>query len=450
MHRLLHRILNRKLASHLWLLLLIVITFLQSGCSNLSLQQKPQAGATEDPDILKVLVWNAWRGGNEVTEGPEKILKVIRDSEADVVLMQESYDINGERPLLGAWLAEQLGWNQYQGESPHLCVLTRCEIAETFDHEPWHGVGARLVHASGREFLAWSIWLDYRAYIPYVIRDNPQISDGDLLKSEFESSQRLPQAERLLARIEELGHLDSNLPLLVGGDWNTPSHLDWTRDTATVFKRRRDLDLPVSLLVESNDFRDVYRMLHPDPVHHPGITWSPMFRGTEEKEQGFDRIDRLYLHDYCRDWKLVPVSTTVYPEVWEDVEIAVPDRTFPSDHSAVLVEMKFVERPLEPGDPGFTSVEVGDWKVEASARKFLGDQVDVLFSVYRDGEKVASPRMWVIENKPSNIGLTHEDFAMSADVDAIRWNDKTRVTIQIQIEEDGAITRLPVASIEVR
>ena len=109
MHRLLHRILNRKLASHLWLLLLIVITFLQSGCSNLSLQQKPQAGATEDPDILKVLVWNAWRGGNEVTEGPEKILKVIRDSEADVVLMQESYDINGERPLLGAWLAEQLG-----------------------------------------------------------------------------------------------------------------------------------------------------------------------------------------------------------------------------------------------------------------------------------------------------------------------------------------------------
>ena len=203
MHRLLHRILNRKLASHLWLLLLIVITFLQSGCSNLSLQQKPQAGATEDPDILKVLVWNAWRGGNEVTEGPEKILKVIRDSEADVVLMQESYDINGERPLLGAWLAEQLGWNQYQGESPHLCVLTRCEIAETFDHEPWHGVGARLVHASGREFLAWSIWLDYRAYIPYVIRDNPQISDGDLLKSEFESSQRLPQAERLLAMIEE-------------------------------------------------------------------------------------------------------------------------------------------------------------------------------------------------------------------------------------------------------
>ena len=58
--------------------------------------------------------------------------------------------------------------------------------------------------------------------------------------------------------------------------------------------------------------------------------------------------------------------------------------------------------------------------------------------------------MWVIENKPSNIGLTHEDFAMSAAVDAIRWNDKTRVTIQIEIEEDGAITRLPVASIEVR
>ena len=44
-----HRILNRKLASHLWLLLLIVITFLQSGCSNLSLQQKPQAAPLLGP-----------------------------------------------------------------------------------------------------------------------------------------------------------------------------------------------------------------------------------------------------------------------------------------------------------------------------------------------------------------------------------------------------------------
>ena len=85
--------------------------------------------------------------------------------------MQESYDINGDRPKLGAWLAEQLGWNQWQGDSPHLCILTPYDIAETFAHEPWHGVGARLIDESGRPFIVWSIWLDYRAYITYELRD---------------------------------------------------------------------------------------------------------------------------------------------------------------------------------------------------------------------------------------------------------------------------------------
>ena len=60
-------------------------------------QTREDSAEKIDPvnNSVKVLVWNAWRGGNEVTEGPEKILKVIRDSEADVVLMQESYAING-------------------------------------------------------------------------------------------------------------------------------------------------------------------------------------------------------------------------------------------------------------------------------------------------------------------------------------------------------------------
>ncbi|OUU20519.1 MAG: hypothetical protein CBC13_10600 [Planctomycetia bacterium TMED53] len=432
------------------LLLVFTTALLLAGCSMGPLRGLHSDEVAKPDDDLKVLVWNAWRGGNEVTEGPEKILAVIRDSGADVVLMQESYDINGDRPLLGAWLAEELGWNQYQGQSPHLCVLTRYEIAETFDHEPWHGVGARLVHSSGREFLAWSIWLDYRAYIPYVIRDNPGISDEDLLKSEFEGSQRLPQAERLLERIEELGHLDSQLPLLVGGDWNTPSHLDWTRDSASVFKRRRDLDLPVSMLVESNDFSDVYRMLHPDPVHHPGITWSPMFRGTDEKEEGFDRIDRLYMHDFSRDWQLKPVSTTVFPLVWEDLSIPVPERKFPSDHSAVLLEMKFVEKPLGPGDPGYTTLEVAGWEVEATARKFLGDQVDVYFTLSKDGEKVASPRVWLIENEPAKVEVGDGQFVLRATVDAIPTADLTRVTIRIETEEKGHITRLPEAVIDVR
>ena len=95
-------------------------------------------------DRLRVMVWNAWRGGNEVEGGPEKVLAVIRAEDPDVVLMQESYDIDGERPTLGRWVAGELGWSAHQGDSPHLCILARSEFAATFFHHAWHGVGARI------------------------------------------------------------------------------------------------------------------------------------------------------------------------------------------------------------------------------------------------------------------------------------------------------------------
>ena len=420
------------------------------GCFLGQTREVPAEEEKRVSNSLKVLVWNAWRGGNEVDQGPEKILAVIRESQADVVLMQESYDIDGERPLLGEWLAQELGWNQWQGDSPHLCVLTRYEMAETFSHEPWHGVGAKLVHPNGGEFLAWSIWLDYRDYIPYVVRDNPEMSDEELLKSEFERSQRLPQAERLLDRLEALGHIDSTLPLIVGGDWNTPSHLDWTRDTAAVFKRRRELDLPVSKMMESYGFEDVYRSLHPDPVHHPGITWSPMFRGTEEKEQGFDRIDRLYLHEFSRSWNLKPVSATVYPQVWEDVLIEVPDRIFPSDHSAVLLEMEMAPQPLRSGDPVSTVLETQGWKVDAAARKISGDQVDVSLSLSRAGNVLAAPRVWVQANQSAEVEISDGDRHILADVHTVTEMKKIKVSIDIQVTEKGHQFILPTLDLVVR
>ena len=85
-------------------------------------------------DDLRIMVWNVLHGANDVTQGAEKTLKIIREVDPDIVLLQESYDINGERPKLGAWLAEELGWNQHQAQSTHLCVLTPLKIETTFFH----------------------------------------------------------------------------------------------------------------------------------------------------------------------------------------------------------------------------------------------------------------------------------------------------------------------------
>lgn len=311
----------------------------------LLLAEAAAAGEPEAADGLRVLSWNVLRGGNNVRQGPEKALAVIRAAKPDLVLLQESYEIDGDRPKLGDWLADQLGWNAYQGESTHLCVLTPLELQATFFHDPWHGVGARIRDGQGREFIAYSIWIDYRAYITAELRDNPSISDEELLAAESERSSRLPETKALLQFLQEQGHLTADVPLLVGGDWNTPSHLDWTRDAARVFKNRRALPLPVSLAVHEAGLDDTFRMVHPNAVQQPGITWSPMYRSVDSgKDQGFERIDRVYLKNAdpaSSRWRLSPVAARVVPEVWEDDAIPAAEREFPSDHGAVVIELQW-------------------------------------------------------------------------------------------------------------
>ncbi len=290
---------------------------------------------------LRVLVWNVQLGANNFTDGPEKTLAVIRAVRPDVVLLQESYDIDGDRPTLGRWLAAELGWNEWQGVSRHLCVLTRLEIEQTFFHEDWHGLGVQAVDDLGRAFVAYSIWIDSAAYTPYHLRDEPAVSDESLLLDETERSGRFRQATALIEHLNRSGHSSGDVPLLVGGDWNSPSHLDWTADAARIFRFRRALDLPVSRAMSDAGFADAFRQLHPDPVQSPGITWSPLLRGTAEQPETADRIDRLYVHQTAGQARLQPVAATVIPLVLERASIPQADRIFPSDHGGVVVDLQW-------------------------------------------------------------------------------------------------------------
>jgi endonuclease/exonuclease/phosphatase family metal-dependent hydrolase len=280
---------------------------------------------------LSVLLWNVQRGANLFANGPEKALKVIRDSKANLVLMQESYDIDGERPELGVWLAAQLGWRAHQGSSPHLCILTKFEIVKTFKHEAWHGIGAHIRTPQG-DLLAWSCWIDHRAYLPDYLTENPRASLAELLACETTDSDRAKQTAALLARLKRLGHLDSPLPLLVGGDWNSPSHLDYGPDTRHLH-RGHVIPLPSSLAFEQAGFTDTFRQVHPSALKKPGMTWTPIGRTNPKTRQpvALDRIDRLYLRGGLR-----PVTATTLPNPLEKDTIRKADRAFPSDHCAVL------------------------------------------------------------------------------------------------------------------
>ncbi|MGD2016747.1 MAG: endonuclease/exonuclease/phosphatase family protein [Planctomycetota bacterium] len=306
-----------------------------------SAPQEPSPPAVPEP-ALRVLVWNIERGANPYTNGAEKALAQVRALAPDVCLLQESYDIDGDRPQLGAWMAGELGWRSWQGDSPHLCVLTPLEIEERYFHAAWHGVGARLVDGEGRRLDVYSTWIDYRAYLPYALRDDPTLDDAALLRCETEGSGRFEQATALLQHLEGTGRLDGSVPLLVGGDWNCPSHLDWTPDTARAFRFKRALDLPVSRSMQAAGFLDTFREVHPDPLRRPGFTWTPMVRGTVDEPTPLDRIDRLYRRPAAEgELELVPVAARVLPDRHEPAEQPRTARAFPSDHGAVVIDLEW-------------------------------------------------------------------------------------------------------------
>lgn len=305
---------------------------------------------------LRVMVWNVQRGSNGFDHGPEKTLAWIRAANPDIVLMQESYDIDGDRARLGPWLAAELGWDHHQGDSTHLCIFSPLVFEQTYFHEAWHGIGARLRDKEGRTLVAYSMWIDYRAYAAYALRDDPAITDEDLLAKETDESDRYDQATDLLDHLREVGHLGDPdapggpIPLLVGGDWNCPSHLDWTAETELVFRFRRDLPLPVSTAMQDAGFTDTFREVHPSPLVAPGITWSPLFRGTRDEPGTADRIDRLYALPadpaaaVTAEGEAVPtrlraIGAMTLPTVYEDEDIEQADRLFPSDHAALIVDL---------------------------------------------------------------------------------------------------------------
>lgn len=112
------------------------------------------------------------------------------------------------------------------------------------------------------------------------------------------------------------------------GDFNVPSHLDWTAEAAPLRGGYGPVPWPVTLAAEAAGLRDSYREAHPDPVRDPGTTWSPV--NPEPEPQ--DRIDYvLYAGSGLR---VLDSTTLVTGEPRPEPHVA--GNAWPSDHAAVV------------------------------------------------------------------------------------------------------------------
>ena len=111
--------------------------------------------------------------------------------------------------------------------------------------------------------------------------------------------ERTTRLAALKPQLDTLPTLASRgVPVFLTGDFNSPSHLDWT--AATVGARshiKYALDWPVSQALADAGMKDSYRVIHPDPVTDPGLTWwagRKLIDGYPDPSEPQDRIDIVY------------------------------------------------------------------------------------------------------------------------------------------------------------
>ncbi|KAM0702000.1 hypothetical protein Q7P35_010910 [Cladosporium inversicolor] len=277
---------------------------------------------------LVVMSYNLWEGGTNVNGYQEKQVRFISESGADLVGLQET--VEGEHAIR---LANALGWDVW-ASNQGAAILSRFPIVERYG-ETSAGGGVRIsIPGDGeeKEINFWNAHLTAYPYGPYGFCNEGK-SQGEVLEIEAESGRTSQMAEILAAMATQIASSDS-VPVLLTGDTNAPSHLDYVEGLREKNCGIADFGWPTSVLPQQAGLIDSYRVAHPDPVAVGGTTWSPIFpfsEGSTGTPEPQDRIDFIYATNQL---KVTASRTTAVGKPQPPPNEA--DNEWTSDHAAVL------------------------------------------------------------------------------------------------------------------
>jgi endonuclease/exonuclease/phosphatase family metal-dependent hydrolase len=242
---------------------------------------------------------------------------VMADLDADVVGVLESYNRLPE-------IAARTGYPYY---NVGLQILSKYPILEPAQAD---GLYAFIEVRPGEAVAMINTHLDY-------VEDGPnRLARGVPVEEVLatEDDVRTSSIQKLLPSATSL--LEDGWPLLLTGDLNQPSHLDWTAATAAQHGGAGPVAWPVSEVLAEAGLRDTYRELHPDPAADPGNTWGQVAgsRGSAR------RIDYAYVGGPVE----AESSELVGEQGADGVDHGYPDWT--SDHRAVYSELTVTPSPI--------------------------------------------------------------------------------------------------------
>jgi endonuclease/exonuclease/phosphatase family metal-dependent hydrolase len=281
---------------------------------------------------LNVMVFNVEYGGTGVDFA--KVVEAVRVSGADVVGVEEGEGQIGR-------LAAALGWPY---ANARLQIVSKLPIVDPPEGD---GVYVFVETSPGRVVAMANAHLPSDPYGPEVVGKGASAEEVLALESRL----RLPPIVAQLGVLRDLSR--DGIPVFLTGDFNVPSHRDWT---AAMVGRRPQIRIPLrwpeTEAVEAAGFRDSYREVHPDPVTHPGLTWwagRPQLPGWNPGPlDPEDRIDFVFAAGPA----VAKASRIVGESGRDGVDVGVAP-PWPSDHRGVVSTFEVTPAPA----PVLVSVE---------------------------------------------------------------------------------------------
>ncbi|QMV41393.1 polysaccharide lyase family 8 super-sandwich domain-containing protein [Cohnella cholangitidis] len=280
-----------------------------------------------------VMSLNVWAGDAIKKNGKDNVVNflanLIQVSGADVVGIQESKDeiVNQAAALLGYYVRIKAGTD--------ISFISKYPILDVDKEKDYY-----LIEVDpGRAVAIGNMHLSSSPYGPY------SVADGKTAESVIadENLKHMAEMRNQFSKLPALA--EQGMPVFLTGDFNVPSHLDWTEATKDRYFGKA-VEWPVSKKLDQLGMVDSYRAVHPDPAAAPGITWA--VEGTEwRKPEVYDRLDYVYaggpattLESKLIGEKEVKSGPTSYADIQLD--------TYLSDHRAVV--SKFNVKPRSYAD----------------------------------------------------------------------------------------------------
>ena len=288
-------------------LFIILTSLLFSGCN------------TQEATSLKVMTWNIWHGGLhgdkangfvKDTANTANVFKVIQEETPDILFMQETY-------CCGMNIAKQAEYSYSWRGSSNLSIHSKYPIIDTLEIFKPFNSHAAIIDVNGQHILCVNIWLHY---LPDTFEDIKQLSPDSLIKGE--GTTRLKEITAILHVVDSLEQ-SLNMPLILGGDFNSGSHLDWGENTKKSHYGKV-VEWPVSKLMIDRGYTDSFRAINIDPLKTLDGTW-----GFLSDDIISDRIDFIYFKG-----KRIKVKKS------KIVQADPIGGFFNSDHRAILSEFK--------------------------------------------------------------------------------------------------------------